>query len=180
MYKIIKRYALKYSLKKHLRVLFRQRSFFNFSNAKKIGILFTCQKGVNEEVYSLIEYFKSRGTKVSALCYYNEKEFPKGFETYPLVNAFCKRDVNWYGRPLLDKVFEFIKTPFDILIDFDLNDVSVTNYIVTLSVAKMKVGRRSYDDSPYDFVLSTGDKIDHHLFVEQLKHYMLTIDMKND
>jgi hypothetical protein len=180
MYKAIKRYAIRLDLRKHLRVLFREKHFFNFNSAKKIGILFTYQKGLNEEAYGLIDYFKSRGTKVKALCYYNEKEFPEKFETHPLVDAFCKRDVNWYGRPLLDKVFEFIKTPFDILIDFDMNNMPVTNYIVTLSVARMKVGRCCYFESPYDFVLSTGEKIDHHLFVEQLKHYMLTIDMKND
>ncbi|MDR2448572.1 MAG: hypothetical protein LBD52_01255 [Prevotellaceae bacterium] len=180
MYKTIKRYALKYSLKKHLRVLPRHKYFFNFNNAKKIGILFAYQKEVNEAVYNLMDYFKSRGTQVNALCYYNEKEFPEDFVIRPLVNVFCKRDVNWYGRPLLDHVHEFIKMPFDILIDFDLDNVPVTNYIVTLSVAKMKVGRGSYPGNPYDFVLSTVDKIDHHLFVEQLKHYMVTIDMKND
>jgi hypothetical protein len=161
-------------------VLFRQRCFFNFNNAKKIGILFTYHKEVNGEAYRLIDYFRSRGMEVKALCYYNGKDFPESFVTYPLVDAFCKRDVNWYGRPLLDKVFDFIKTPFDILIDFDLVNMPVTNYVVTLSVAKMKVGRRASSENPYEFVLSTGDKIDHHLFVEQLKHYMLTIDMKND
>jgi hypothetical protein len=88
--------------------------------------------------------------------------------------------VNWYGRPLSNEVFEFIKKPFDILIDFTLNDVVVLHYIAALSVAKMKIGRRLYPDNPYDFVLSTGTQVDHHLFVEQLKHYMVTIDMKND
>jgi hypothetical protein len=180
MYKAIKRYALKYNLKKHLRVLSRQRHFFNFNNAKKIGILFMYRKELNEAVYNLMDYFKSKNIEVNALCYYNEKEFPGNFVAPPLVNAFCKRDVNWYGRPLLDKIFEFIKTPFDILIDFDLNDTPVINYIATLSLSKMKVGRHSSSGNPYDFVLSTVDKIDHHLFVEQLKHYMVTIDMKND
>ncbi|MDR3181045.1 MAG: hypothetical protein LBT61_03840 [Prevotellaceae bacterium] len=180
MYKTIKRYALKYSLKKHLRVLSRHKYFFNFNNAEKIGIVYTYRKGVGEAVRSLMDYFKSRNIKVDVLCYYNEKEIPEGFVTSPRVNVFCKRDVNWYGRPLLGHVFEFIKTPFDILIDFDLDNTPVTNYIVTLSVAKMKAGRSAYNGNPYDFVLSTGDKIDHLLFVEQLKHYMLTIDMKND
>ncbi|MDR0692727.1 MAG: hypothetical protein LBF69_06795 [Prevotellaceae bacterium] len=180
MYKTVKRFALRYNLKKHLRALPRRKRFFNFNTAKKIGILFAYQKEMNEEVYNLIEYFKSKNIKVDVLCYYNEKEFPENFVMRPPANVFCRRDVNWYGRPLLDHVFEFIKTPFDILIDFNLNDAPVTNYIVTLSVAKMKVGRNAYPGNSYDFVLSTVDKIDHHLFVEQLKHYMVTIDMKND
>jgi hypothetical protein len=180
MYKTIKRYALKHSLRKHLRVLSRHKHFFNFNNAEKIGIVYTCQEEVDEAVCSLMTYFKSRNIKVNVLCYYNEKEFPKGLAMRPPVDVFCKRDVNWYGRPLLDRVFEFIKTPFDILIDFDLSKASVINYIVTLSVAKMKVGRLAYCDNPYDFVLSTVDKVDHHFFVDQLKHYMVTIDMKND
>jgi hypothetical protein len=180
MYKTIKRYALKYSLKKYLRVLPRQKFFFNFNNAGKIGILYTYRKEVDEAVRELMTYFKSRNIKVDALCYHDEKEFPASFVTHSHINIFCKREVNWYGRPLLSHVFEFIKTPFDILIDFDLDSMPVINYIVTLSVAKMKVGRCAYCGNPYDFVLSTGEKIDHRLFVEQLKHYMVTIDMKND
>jgi hypothetical protein len=180
MYKIIKRSALKYSLKKHLRVLVRHKYFSNFNNAKKIGIVFTYRKEVDEAVQHLVNYFRSRDIKVDVLCYYNEKEIPAELVTHSYMKVIGKRDVSWYGRPLLDHVHEFIRTPFDILIDFDLDDFPVINYIVTLSVAKMKVGRRSYCGNPYDFVLSMVDKIDHHLFVEQLKHYMLTIDMKND
>jgi hypothetical protein len=161
-------------------MLSRRKCFFNFNNAEKIGILYTCRAEVDIAVHDLINYFKSRNIKVEVLCYYNEKELPEDFVKHPLVNVFCKRDVTWYGRPLPGHVFDFIKTPFDILIDFDLDDVPVINYIVALSVAKMKVGRHSYYGNPYDFVLSTGDKIDHRLFVEQLKHYMVTIDMKND
>jgi hypothetical protein len=180
MYKAIKRCALKYNLKKYLRVLSRSKHFFNFNNAEKIGILFTYQEEVNNAVYNLMDYFKSRNIRVNALCYYDQKEFSEDFVLRPAVDVFCKRNVNWYGRPLVDKVFDFIKTPFDILIDFDLDSIPATHYIATLSVASMKVGQRSYCDNPYDFVLSTVDKVDHHLFVEQLKHYMVTIDMKND
>jgi hypothetical protein len=180
MYKTIKRYALKYSLKRHLRALPRHKYFSNFHNAEKIGIVFTYRKEVSKAVRHLVSYFRSRDIKVNVLCYYGEKEIPAELIAPSYMNVFCTRDVNWYGRPLLDHVQEFIKTPFDILIDFDLNDAPVINYITALSVAKMKAGRRSYCGNPYDFVLSTGDEIDHHLFVEQLKHYMLTIDMKND
>jgi hypothetical protein len=179
MYKTIKRYALKYSLKKHLREFSRHKHFFNFNNAKKIGIVFTYRKEVDDAVQRLVNYFQSRDIEVNVLCYYDEKEIPAKV-TPSYMKAICKRDVSWYGRPLLDYVHEFIRTPFDILIDLDLDDFPVINYIVTLSVAKMKAGRRSYCGNPYDFVLSMVGKIDHHLFVEQLKHYLLTIDMKND
>ena len=52
---------------------------------------------------------------------------------------FCKSDLNWFGWPV--KEFEaFVDTPFDILIDLEVEPVLPLKFIVRSSMAGMKVG----------------------------------------
>ena len=52
---------------------------------------------------------------------------------------FCKSDLNWHGWPV--KEFEaFTDTPFDILIDLELEPVLPLKFVVRKSTAGMKVG----------------------------------------
>ena len=51
----------------------------------------------------------------------------------------CRADLNWYGWP--NQEFEaFVDTPFDILIDLELEPVLPLKYVVKMSQASMKVG----------------------------------------
>jgi hypothetical protein len=180
MFNELKRFVMNHDLKKNQRTLIREKHFFNFNTAQKIAVLFTFTDNIKNNIHDLIDYFQTKKIEISTLCYYDEKTFPENFITdYPM-HFFCKKNVNWYGKPTDEEVVKFIKTPFDILIDFNLTAKPVIKYINILSVAKMKVGRSSYPDNPYDFILSTGEKVDHDLFVKELKHYLQTIDMKND
>lgn len=52
---------------------------------------------------------------------------------------FCKSDLNWFGWPV--KEFEaFVDTPFDILIDLEVEPVLPLKFVVRSSMAGMKVG----------------------------------------
>jgi len=52
---------------------------------------------------------------------------------------FCKSDLDWHGWPV--KEFEaFVDTPFDILIDLELEPVLPLKFLVRASHAGMKVG----------------------------------------
>lgn len=52
---------------------------------------------------------------------------------------FCNSDLNWFGWP--SKEYEaFVGTPFDILIDLELEPVLPLKFVMRASVASMKVG----------------------------------------
>ncbi|MDR3235366.1 MAG: hypothetical protein LBT48_01370 [Prevotellaceae bacterium] len=167
-------------MKKRERVSPCKKVFSNFNTAKTIGILFPYDTVVGEAVGQLTGFFASRGIEVKTLCYCDSKAMPLNFPA-SLLPIFCNWEVSWVGRPLSEAALAFMHTPFDICIDFMLNDIHVMQYIAALSEAKMKVGRWAYAGNPYDFVLSLpGGNTDAYSFVEQLNHYMVTIDMKND
>ena len=52
---------------------------------------------------------------------------------------FCNSDLNWFGWPT--KEYEaFVDTPFDILIDLELEPVLPLKFVMRASMASMKVG----------------------------------------
>ncbi|NJK86580.1 MAG: hypothetical protein HC906_12035 [Bacteroidales bacterium] len=49
--------------------------------------------------------------------------------------------MNWYQKPFGDTIDQFIKTPFDILINLSLDESYPIKYILALSASKFKVGK---------------------------------------
>jgi hypothetical protein len=179
MFKALKRVILKRDLKKRERISPCTKVFSNFNTAKTVGIVFPYDAATGEAVELLIGFLATRGIDVKTLGYSHSKVIPSDFPA-SLTPVFCKWDVSRFGRPTSDAASDFMRTPFDIYIDFTLTDIPVMQYIAALSMAKMKVGRWSYAGNPYDFVLSLPGNADADSFVAQLKHYMVTINMKND
>ncbi len=176
MLNAIKKWALKRELRKRMMSRKRNAAFFNFHTAKTVGIIFVYDAASIQALQDLTAFLTSRNIECNALCYYLEKEQPA--TTAPELQFFGKREVNWLGKCLSPAAGDFIGRPFDILIDFTVTPVPPVRYLSVLSLAKMKVGRKNYPGHPYDFVLASGNAATA-LFVEDLKHYLLTIDMKN-
>ncbi|MDR2801607.1 MAG: hypothetical protein LBB31_00130, partial [Prevotellaceae bacterium] len=76
------------------------------------------------------------------------------------------------------EVDNFMQSPFDILIDFSCSPCYPMQYVATLSHAQMRVGKVAYPDNPYEFILTIPEKNDNNFFIEQLKHYLLSIQIK--
>jgi hypothetical protein len=179
MLKAIKKWAVKRSLRKSMKMRKRSKGFFNFNTAKTVGIIFVYDLSVLQAVEELRSFLQAKNIQCKALAYYSGKDVPSKLVDNPYIRYFGKQEVNWYGKCLSAEANVFINQNFDILIDFTTTNISFMHQLRLLSLAKMKVGRRSYPDHPYDFILSDGNAMPN-FFVEELKHYLLTIDMINN
>ncbi len=178
MFKSFKQYIANRDIRKSLPSHHRFASFVSFNTAKTVGILYTFDSETEKAVEDLIAYLSTKYISCRTVIYYPEKKMPEDFTMIPARQYFCKSAVNWYGKPIPSEILYFTEQEFDILIDFNLKKIPAEHYLSSLSVAHMKVGRTAYPDNPYDFVLSTKEQESPALFVEELKHYLLTIDMR--
>jgi hypothetical protein len=135
-------------------------------------------EAVDNDIQQLMRFLAERGKKVQSLAYSPEAEPPKSFIITVNKRLFHKEQLNWFGKPVTGEVDNFIQLPFDILIDFSSSPCYPLQYVATLSHAQMRVGKVAYPDNPYEFILTIPEQNDNKFFIEQLKHYLLSIQIK--
>lgn len=134
-------------LQKKLRHLSRQTKVCNIDEAKTIGIVFNATNTVSFEIIKdFTKILTQKKIEVSVLGYVHSKKlidhylYRKGFD------FFTKNNLNWYNRPVSDTVEDFIKKPYDILINLSLEKYYPIQYVLALSPSSFKVGK--YFDEP--------------------------------
>lgn len=122
----------------------RDRKGFSLKNAKSVGLVYLERDHAHyREIKSLAKSLKEDyGVKRVGLMSYvptDEKETPNWLVKKLDSGYLCKSDLNWHGWPT--KEFEaFVDTPFDILIDLEIDPVLQLKFVVRKSMAAMKVG----------------------------------------
>ncbi len=152
-----------------------KRQFHNFNTAKSVAMLYSYDSVADADISAFIKFFTDRHIKVKALGFINASEIPQSFFTTVNKSLFCKEDLNWYKRPSSGEINTFITEPFDILIDFSREFLFPLHFIASLSHAAMRVGRMAYSGSPYEFQLTMPENSSDKAYIEQLKHYLQTI-----
>ena len=134
-------------LHKKLQSLTRLTRVCNINQAKSVGIIYNATDSVSFEIIKdFTKTLTQKKIDVSALGYVDSKKlidhylYRKGFD------FFTKNNLNWYNRPVTDTVDDFIKKPFDILINLSLEEYYPIQYVLALSPASFKVGK--YFDEP--------------------------------
>ncbi|OFY59673.1 MAG: hypothetical protein A2Y87_02150, partial [Bacteroidetes bacterium RBG_13_46_8] len=141
-------------LEKKLRNQKRSVAVCNIKNAQHIGILYNATEYVSFEIIKeFTKKLSQENSTISILGYVNSKKlidhylYRKGFD------FFSQNDLNWYYRPVSAVTEEFIRKPFDILIDLSLEPCFPIRYIVALSPATFKVGKFSPDEKHLDLMI---------------------------
>ncbi|MDR2358793.1 MAG: hypothetical protein LBD87_03185 [Prevotellaceae bacterium] len=155
-----------------------KRQFHNFNTAKSVGILYLYDPTTENDIQMLVRFLAERNIKAQLLAYSPESKPPQSFITTVNKRLFHKEQLNWFGKPVAGEVDNFIQSPFDILIDFSYPPCYPMQYIATLSHAQMRVGKIAYPDNPYEFILTIPEQDNNKFFIEQLKHYLLSIQIK--
>lgn len=166
-------------LEKELKSRKRRVVFNNFNSASTIGFIFDAE---NKEYYAaakeFMNYVEEHRIKVNGLAFVSKSDLIGYLPYRKGVDYFGLDKQNWYGRPVDDGIAEFIERPFDILIDISLSEIYSVEYIFALSRAGFKICNNSTKAKYADFILELDRMDDLELFIEQVKHYLETIETK--
>jgi hypothetical protein len=126
----------------------------NINEAKHIGILYNATESVSFEIIrNLVKELAHDSRKVTVLGYVDSKNLIDNYLYRKGFDFFSKNELNWYSKPISSVVDQFIKEPFDLLINLSLENYFPIRYITALSSAAFKTGRFSPDDTILDFMI---------------------------
>lgn len=165
-------------LKRQLKKLERRCVATNLASAKTIGIIFdaTLKENFNY-LKPFVNYLTDQNKKVEVLGYINEKVISDFYTARKGFSFFCKKDLNWYGKPTEVAANDFAEKQFDILIDLSIKRTSPIHYISATSKSTFKIGRFSDDEDSFDFMIDISGKSEISFLIEQIKHYLSIINV---
>lgn len=160
-------------LKSKLKSRQRNRYLYDFSSAQSVGIL--CSPRTNEEVESLNKLqalLKSLNIKSTVLGFFYSKNKPENLIFTPPNDFFTEKELSFFLIPNAQSVKNFTDTPFDILINFNINTAFPLQFVAEMSLAKFKVAPAQIDSDAFDFTIELSPQQDLNDFTANLKSYL--------
>lgn len=155
----------------------RQRSGSNFTEAKRIGILY---RDDDERAYNRIrafakglkENFRTHTVQVLGFVDLPDKQLPVWQQRKLEYDYFTHNDLNWYMKPVMN-VRLFLEQDFDLLIDLSGGNITSLGFVFKESKARMKVGWQGSITAPYcDLTIALPGSESPDLFIQQLHLYL--------
>jgi hypothetical protein len=155
----------------------RQRGGTNFTEAKRIGILY---RDDDERAYNRIrafakglkENFRTNTVQVLGFVDLPDKQLPVWQQRKLEYDYFTHNDLNWYMKPVKN-VRNFLEQDFDLLIDLSGGNITPLGFVLKASKAHMKVGWQGSATAPYcDLVIAIPGSESPDLFIQQLHLYL--------
>jgi len=141
-------------LTSHLKSQTRVPHVCNINDAKHIGIIYNATEYISFEIIKNLAKNLSGGSrKITVLGYVDSKKLIDNYLYRKGFDFFSKNELNWYFKPVSLVVDQFIKEPFDLLINLSLDEHFPIRYITTLSPATFKTGKFSADDDCLDLMI---------------------------
>jgi hypothetical protein len=148
----------------------KDRSPVALTRAKRIGILFQAENiRANDMILEFAQQLKSTMKDVQLLGYLPKREF--GF-VYPFP-FITSKDTTWYGKPGGGTSGFFMRSPFDLIINFCPEECLPLEYITALSPSQFRVGfNPEANIANYDLILISKEKSDISKQIKNLEHYL--------
>lgn len=168
----------KYAISSRQKHLVRNKRFHSFDTAKTVGLVFKLSKDeIPPVVLATMKFLMKKGINSSAIGYYDAKMLPENIISTSSIAFFCKKDLNWYDRPIADDVERFLQQGYDIVIDFCREaEVYPLQYIASSVQASMIIGGVQYPHCPYDLIIDAQQVCTLDGYAEQIKHYLSIIN----
>ena len=110
-----------YFLGKEVTKINHPRTILNMKEAKTIGLVFSCDNTEDMELVKKYDnYLKEMGKKVKAIGYIAAKDPEPNKSWWPGQEYITRKEINWYYKPEEQFIANFVKEPFDLLIDMNL------------------------------------------------------------
>jgi hypothetical protein len=178
MFRKIRSLIGRYYFRKEIVKTGRDRKLTNLKDAKRIGILYNLDEVPDYDVVAeFVTQLQHDRKEVKALGYVKNKNLISRFLPKLSYDFFSGRDINWFYKPVKEKVMDFIEKDFDLLIDLDMKDSLPLKYISGLSMSMCRIGRYSEESaSCYDFMLDVNSSTPVKEFIKQITHYLTIIN----
>ncbi|MEE4116598.1 MAG: hypothetical protein V2I37_10535 [Marinilabiliaceae bacterium] len=168
----------RFKIRKRLKSTYRNKRFNNLKNAHKIGIIWD---GSFIESFSVLSDFYKRmqinNIQVDIVCFHPNKILPDEYTALRYLRCFKQSDLNYFFIPKAAEIDDFISTPYEILIDINLNNRFPLFYITSLSKAEFKIGAgNTIDSNSLDMTIELKDKTDIKYYLEQVEYYLKMIN----
>jgi hypothetical protein len=164
-------------LRKKLKEVKRDKMVYNLVTARRVGLLiYVSSDTVFNQALEFVNYLNQQNLDVCILAYYPGKETPQQYLLRKNVNIFNKKELNWYNKPVVPFIDEFVNMEFDMLIDLSTQEIFPLKWVASLSIAKFKVGNLSYYGSPNDLIINIKADDNIQNLIYQMKHYLYLIN----
>lgn len=123
----------------------REIKFPIYTKVKSLGVI-----SVHEiDVAKIFDVF-GENVNVNTLIFFDEKREKNNTEA-----AIYSSDINFWNIPTSKFINDFINTPFDILLNITVADISAVEYVCAKSKAHFKVRNNTYS-SFYDLIINSS------------------------
>ena len=118
----------------------KSEEFKPLSGIKTVGMVYDVEALSWKTMTQIIRFFESHGKSVTTLGYLDEKELNHNYTPNYKHMFFCKEQVNFWRLPQPATLERFLGTPFDYLINLDVEGSLVLQAVSTYSTAKARIG----------------------------------------
>jgi hypothetical protein len=167
----------KFILNRKLKNSSREKKVVNLDKARSIVLVYNV---TDEKKFNIIKSISgdlsNDNRQVHVMGYVDSKSIPDYCVAANAGYYFSRNEINWYGGPKTDYLHQFVKKPFDILIDLTTEDTLITKYIAGLSNSKFKTGSFSKESQQYlDMMIEADPRESFENYLEQTLHYLKII-----
>lgn len=157
----------------------RQIHYNNLHTAKSFGLLIEVNNpNYIKEISSFIKDIQKKQANVYPLYFVDFKKVTEELSKHQDIKIISKKDFNWLFAPKNSEIIEFCDKPFDLLINFSLQNNKYLEQISGLSKAKCKIGEGSENSFLYDFTINMKDERTLTKYIEHLNYYLSIIRTK--
>jgi len=175
--KTIKKRFREMSLKKALRKP-NERSFINYRDVNQVQILFNRINDTQADIMSRFARFLiDEGKSVEVLIYVDTKKMPSDFQNRKGISYFCRKQLNWYGKPKEEAYINFISRETDLMVVVDFDNSFHSQWIATLSKAKTVVAPFD-ENNKWATLLIESTNNNYNEYLQQIIHYLGIIKTK--
>jgi len=133
----------------------RKALYSNFSNVRKIGIVWDADHPNDFSILSKFhQKMSERNIDVTIISYYSGKELPDHLTAIRYLTCIRRNELSFFYKPTTPEADRFISEKFDVMIDLNFNCRFPLIYITAMSVASFKVGLYDSEKYPENFELA--------------------------
>lgn len=143
----------------------RHKALTSIDRAKSIGMIASItDENSYINMFSIFSKLQGANKKTRMVAYIDDKTVPYYCLEQLTADYFCQKDLNWYGKPIMVQINDFMNIDFDMLIDFTKVSLLPVQTILSLSHAKMIVGANTHYRHDYDLFIDDPDLNEQEIF----------------